>query len=163
MFTFPVFVQHIIHFWGDLRAFTSADIHDVFSCHTAKQARRREVEMRSPLITRNPKQNSCHQHSKSLIWESWHRVIITLSKSRVRSKGKKEHIMALFFLFFWLGFLLVRACVLIILFMRDSQSHHLQTRPTLAFLLILLHQACLSTVSTDPPCETAINKSDRQA
>lgn len=42
MFTFPVFVQYITHFWGDLRAFTSADTDNVSSCLMAKQARHRE-------------------------------------------------------------------------------------------------------------------------
>lgn len=162
MFTFPVFVQHIIHFWSDLRAFTSADTH-VSSCHTAKQARHRQAEMWSPLITRNSKQMFYHQHS---FWVT--RLRLTTQGHRpeqVKSdvQRKKWTFQGFCFFFFgWLGFFLVCACVLIILFTRGSHSLHLQTRSTLAFLLILLYQACLSTVFADPPCETAINNLDRQ-
>lgn len=41
IFTFPLLVQHIIHFWGSFRAFIRADTHNISSCRMARQARRR--------------------------------------------------------------------------------------------------------------------------
>lgn len=40
-FTFPLLVQHIIHFWGNFRAFIRADTRNISSCRMARQVRHR--------------------------------------------------------------------------------------------------------------------------